>query len=367
MLLSAIASQPQAFHDLIKQYGPTKVASMVHTASQFGASADSNMINVRMSKNGDGDAIKTKATRPLNSFIIFRSHYSQLFTGMQQKDISTNVTDLWKHDPFKAKWSILAKAYSVIRDAIGKQNTPLDKFIAINGPYIGILSSGNYLRMLGWKLSILDNQLKLTRVFEVEIASLDEDLLTTNLSVENIIAYSIDMGYVSAPASGLSMHPNEPSMVMASSSVQRTPVRANMDTQHRGSPGTSIVAVGISNTNATVSNANNGASNIGLGTPATATTSATDDAWLAAELQQIVDEEDQDEADCEAATVPADNDDISLMMLSSEFYTLETEYPHNEEFEPDSPTFEFDPYMGDAFNAYNIGDFTEGSAFEFQY
>ena len=289
-----------------------------------------------------------------------------MFTGMQQKDISANVTNLWKHDPFKAKWSILAKAYSVIRDASGKENTPLDMFIAINGPYIGILASGCYLRTLGWELSNVDTQLKLTRIFEVEIASLDEGLLTTNLSVDNIIAYSVDMGYVSAKGSGLSMHPNEPSMVMASSSVQRFPTMANMDTQQRGSTGTSIVAVGMSTTDATASNVNIGASNMGLGTPATATTSATDDAWLDAELQEIVDE-DQVEADFEDAAAPADNDDISLMMLSSEFYALETEYPFNEEFQPDSPTFEFDPYMGDPFNAYHIGDFTEGNAFAFHY
>ena len=73
MLLSAVTSQPQAFHNLIKQYGSTKVASLVHTANQFGTSADMTLTNVSMFKNGDADVSKTKATRPLNSFMIFRS------------------------------------------------------------------------------------------------------------------------------------------------------------------------------------------------------------------------------------------------------------------------------------------------------
>ncbi|MCJ1288120.1 hypothetical protein MMC26_007475 [Xylographa opegraphella] len=341
MLFSAVASQSQASKNIVKQYGPTKSASAVYTARQFEASADLDMANVN---KGDVNIAKAKATRPLNSFMIFRSHYSQIFNGMQQKDISSNVTNLWKHDPFKAKWTILAKAYSVIRDASGKQNTPLNKFILLNGPYIGILSSENYLSTLGWELCVVDDQLKLFRMSEVEFASLDEGFRTTNLSVDNIIAYSIDMGYVAAECSGLPMQPNEPSM-------------------HGGSTGTNIVAVGMSTTIATGSNANISGSNIVLNTPTTATTGATNDAWLAATIQQIIDEDVADEA----AESVADNDDISLIMLSSEFYALETEYPFNEEFEPDRPAFEFDPYMGDAFNAYNIGDFTEGNAFAFQY
>ena len=271
---------------------------------------------------------------------------------MQQKDISANVTNLWQHDPFKAKWTILAKAYSVIRDASGKENAPIDKFVAINGPYIGILASVDYLTTLGWKLSAVDNQLQLTRDLDVEIALPDEGLLTTTLSVDNIIAYSVDMGYVSAERSGLSLHPKEASMVMVSSSIQRVATKASMDTQRGGS------------TSATVSNTNTGASNIGLGNATTATTNVDNDDWLEAALQELVDE---DEANNKDAVTPADNDDISLMMLSSEFYALETEYPFNEEFDPDQPSFEFNPYIGDAFNAYHIGDFTEGNAFASQY
>ncbi|MCJ1404211.1 hypothetical protein MMC11_007436 [Xylographa trunciseda] len=360
MSLSAVARQPQAFHDLINHHGPAYVASMVHTASQFGASGDVNMTNGRILQKGHADASKTKATRPLNSFMIFRSHYSPLFSGMQQKDISANVTNLWKDDPFKAKWAILAKAYSMIRDSSGKQNTPLDKFIAINGPYIGILASKDYLRTLGWEISLGENQLKLNRVLEVELASLDEELLTTNLSVANIISYSIDMGYVSAEGNAVSVESSEPSMIMASHPVQRVHDRSNVDTQNGVSPRTSVVAGGVHSNNHGSSNARP--------TATAATTSAADDAWLAAELQQMIDDE-KVEADlkAKAAAVDDDDDDINLMMLSSDFYTLETEFPFNEEFDPSGASYDFDPYMGDAFNAYHIADFSGESAFAIQY
>ena len=52
-------------------------------------------------------------------------YYSAMFTSLPQKEISGFLTFMWKVDPFKAKWSVLAKAYSIIRDHQGKLN---DKF-----------------------------------------------------------------------------------------------------------------------------------------------------------------------------------------------------------------------------------------------
>lgn len=71
-----------------------------------------------------------------------------MFTSFQQKDISGFLTYLWQTDPFKAKWSILAKAYSIIRDSKGKGKAPLDSYLAINGPFIGIVPPEKYLEMI---------------------------------------------------------------------------------------------------------------------------------------------------------------------------------------------------------------------------
>ena len=64
---------------------------------------------------------------------------------------------MWQSDPFKAKWSVLAKAYSILRDGNGKHNTPLDKFLAINGPLVGIIGPQDYLQKLGWHISVSDD------------------------------------------------------------------------------------------------------------------------------------------------------------------------------------------------------------------
>lgn len=67
------------------------------------------------------------AKRPLNSFIAFRSYYTVIFGQFQQKEISGFLTMLWQGDYFQAKWTIIARAYSEIRDQVGKvqPETPL--------------------------------------------------------------------------------------------------------------------------------------------------------------------------------------------------------------------------------------------------
>jgi hypothetical protein len=77
------------------------------------------------------------AKRPLNSWIAFRAYYSPIFTTFQQKDISGFLKRMWNADPFKAKWTIVAKAYSIIRDKVGKAQAPLDVFLQIVCPHIG--------------------------------------------------------------------------------------------------------------------------------------------------------------------------------------------------------------------------------------
>ncbi len=51
-----------------------------------------------------------------------------------------------------AKWSILAKAYSMIRDSQGKAASPLDIFLQITCTYIGIIDRTIYLGLLGLEI-----------------------------------------------------------------------------------------------------------------------------------------------------------------------------------------------------------------------
>lgn len=85
--------------------------------------------------------IASAAKRPLNSWMAFRAYYSPLFTSLQQKDISGALTEMWAADPFHAKWTIVAKAYSVIRDQVGKVSTLLTNLDEVLTQRLGSCSS----------------------------------------------------------------------------------------------------------------------------------------------------------------------------------------------------------------------------------
>ncbi|KAI9670776.1 MAG: hypothetical protein M1817_003887 [Caeruleum heppii] len=148
-----------------------------------------------------------KATRPLNSWIAYRSFYSTIFSSLQQKDISGFLTFLWQSDPFKAKWTILAKAYSVIRDIRGKHIAPLDIFLAISAPFVGIIPPPTYLDLLGWEISVgLCGQRALTRRFTPHMEDFDECTRSTQHSVHDVIQHSYEEGFI--PADGAEFRVN---------------------------------------------------------------------------------------------------------------------------------------------------------------
>jgi hypothetical protein len=106
---------------------------------------DSKTITLPKSKTAMKKIVKANrknarktAERPLNSFIAFRSYYSPVFSGHQQKDISGFLNIIWKEELHGAKWTIIAKAYSTIRDSVGKLNAPLRIFLNIVCPYINV-------------------------------------------------------------------------------------------------------------------------------------------------------------------------------------------------------------------------------------
>ncbi|THX28104.1 mating-type protein MAT alpha 1 [Aureobasidium pullulans] len=136
-------------------------------------------------------------TRPLNSWMAFRSYHSPIFKSYQQKDISGFLTCMWQNDPFKAKWSILAKAYSIIRESNSKSDAPLDMFLAVTCPLIGVIPRDEYLRAMGWTIAELDDGVKhMERLYTPQIASFPESILTTNMSSEDIVAHCLRVSYV---------------------------------------------------------------------------------------------------------------------------------------------------------------------------
>lgn len=137
--------------------------------------------------------------RPLNSWMAFRSYYARMFTDAQQKEISTFLTTVWQQDPFKAKWSILAKVYSIIRDCRGKALAPLDKFLEISCPAIGIIPIHDYLPKLNWVMHVKkDGSKMLIQNGPPNMATIDDKFKHTTMSETDLISLCINRGYMPA-------------------------------------------------------------------------------------------------------------------------------------------------------------------------
>lgn len=136
---------------------------------------------------------------------------------MPQKVISGFLTHLWQADPTKAKWAILAKAYSELRDKVGKKRAPLPPFLAINAPFVGIIDPDDYLRIHGWELIDRDGQTILRRAARPDGAVYGISMLTTNASVDDVIRNSFYHGYINDDNFGFAAHSGGMSLIMATS------------------------------------------------------------------------------------------------------------------------------------------------------
>nr|APB08864.1 mating type protein [Neofusicoccum vitifusiforme]APB08865.1 mating type protein [Neofusicoccum vitifusiforme] len=138
---------------------------------------------------------KNKKKRTLNCFVAFRCYASPIFDKYQQKNRSGFVRTLWEVEMTKAKWTILAKAYSNIRDEVGTENAPMDKFLNIACPHIGIVARDTYLHTFGWELISDESGSRLARRSVPDPASFPQGFLTTNVSTEDMIGFVRASGY----------------------------------------------------------------------------------------------------------------------------------------------------------------------------
>ena len=351
-------------------------------------------------------AAVTKAIRPLNSWIAYRSMYSRstllmaifnnipgyysiIFLNFQQKEISGFLTILWQNDPFKAKWSILAKSYSLIRDSQGKANAPLEKFLAINGPLIGVIEPARYLEALSWQVAVDEDGQTVMRRYG---NSINEQLFITNVSVNDVIRNSYNQGYFSGDLSKVLLAKNEAAMTMAAS-MQPTSNAQHSITGHVESHDADIIA-----------GANiKGSSKEQEKVPTTIVIDDEEsDAATAPNAKEAGNEESMAENSDDirrdenalptgatpavmtaTMTIPVDgphnlgpsslsNTDTDMTeagnrpeataiepdvsSLSASAFNLEGEYPFNTEFDPDQSGASFDPFMGNLFDAFDVSD-----------
>nr|AAR04454.1 DNA binding protein with alpha box domain [Stemphylium trifolii] len=139
-----------------------------------------------------------KARKALNAFVGFRCYYITIpmFKQWPMKKLSNLIGLLWEADPNKSLWSLMTKAWSTIRDQIGKDQAPLDQFFNLICPHLDLPNPASYLEIHGWILTVdKEGDPTISRNTGSESASIGAGRADVALSVEDIITYVQSMGY----------------------------------------------------------------------------------------------------------------------------------------------------------------------------
>ncbi|KAI9641070.1 hypothetical protein NHQ30_010498 [Ciborinia camelliae] len=135
--------------------------------------------------------------RSVNSYILFRTFYMILAVlgNIPQKYKSAILSVLWGRDPFHAKWTILARAYTLMRDAGVKRTVA--EFLSIVCSHIGILSVQDYLSDLNWTFETNEEgTVCLRQTSPPDIASFPAHIARTILTDLDIITFCGAQGYL---------------------------------------------------------------------------------------------------------------------------------------------------------------------------
>lgn len=283
---------------------------------------------------------------------------------------------VWQQEPFKAKWAIIAKAYSVLRDGLGKDNAPLDKFFEISCSFMDIIEPAQYFVTMGWEIIIAEdgepfmqrNEKPLNPVFYIR-----------GSSVNDVIIHCHIKKYFTGSRTQFLLPMNEAEMSMAapmqatSSDANPLPVVAEAYDDSAVDLTSHLETEGLEN--------ENGA--LGMPDVAEGVTDEADPTFGAHEVAQE-DTHETENHEFELATgnpqepVVMSPNPFEVAMINSfavptvnasrgdafEFqnahYDMEGEYPFNEEFDPSKPiTVSFDPFFGNQFDPFDVSEWEE--------
>jgi hypothetical protein len=126
--------------------------------------------------------------------------YKRLFPHLPQKDASIHLTQLWKQDPFKAKWTIVAAAYSRIRDGVGRPGAPLDAFLDLICPAMGLVRAEDYFAAFNWVWEEEEEgrpgAARLTQRAAPDLRTFDAGILQTSMTEMDVIRWCGAVGYL---------------------------------------------------------------------------------------------------------------------------------------------------------------------------
>jgi len=275
--------------------------------------------------------VKPVAKRPLNSFMAFRSYYKAMFPARQQKDISGYLNQLWIGDPYRAKWIIIAKAYSVIRDTIGRHNTSLPQLLAIVEPHIGLIPPAFYPSLMGW-LVPSGNEREMHRRFVPDLSAFPSDWqATTDKSVDDLLKICEDVGFYSpSPINSKSTKQARKKMMLTFADVTATTTNGELTMAVNANP---PVVAQTSNVIKDTENININGSDNAVDTAALSMHFQTAEADnFNVPNQPLLNDMDMDEASIAVSSNV--NPPVGAQVYNYLLDMSEDSYPYNDQFEP---------------------------------
>nr|QRN45796.1 putative mating-type 1-1-1 protein [Thielaviopsis cerberus] len=91
-----------------------------------------------------------RSRRHLNGFITFRAYYRKAFAPLTERKISTIMTQLWAHDPFQYRWTIIGRLWSFVSHTLNDPEIFLSDFLHLAAPLMCTPGPETYLNKLGW-------------------------------------------------------------------------------------------------------------------------------------------------------------------------------------------------------------------------
>lgn len=126
------------------------------------------------------------------------AYYSKIFTRMQQKNTSGLLKIMWDQDPFKAKWSIIARAYTNIRDQVGKANAPIEAFFSIVCPRMGIIGVDDYFARMEWVAETNEGgSVFLFQKSHPDLQSFPSEIMSSNMTEKDVVHFCAFQKYLS--------------------------------------------------------------------------------------------------------------------------------------------------------------------------
>jgi hypothetical protein len=84
----------------------------------------------------------------------------------------------------------------MIKDKVGKRMAPLEAFLQLTCPKMGIIAVSDYLEMLNWDVTYGNGVLSITRIDGPDLGALDPAIVSCSMTHIDLLQYALDSGYL---------------------------------------------------------------------------------------------------------------------------------------------------------------------------